>query len=46
MAKVAGGVRPVSRGGVAYQNRLKEYRLMMLSDAYSDGYFSETGGGY
>lgn len=46
MAKVVGGVRPLSRSGVAYQNRLEEYRSMMLSGAYSDGYFSEEGSGY
>lgn len=46
MVKVVGGVRPLSRNGTAYQNRLEEYRGLMQSDAYSTGYFSVEGGGY
>lgn len=46
MVKIVGGVRPLSRGGVAYQNRLEEYRGLMESGDYSTGYFSEKGGGY
>lgn len=46
MVKVVGGVRTLSRGGVAYQNRLEEYRALRQSDAYSTGYFSVEGGGY
>lgn len=41
-----GGVRPVSKTGKAYQNRLREYTAKMSSVGYSDGYFSKESGGF
>lgn len=41
-----GGVRPVSKTGKAYQNRLREYTAKMASVGYSDGYFSKESGGF
>lgn len=46
MAKTKGGVRPVSRRTTTYQNRWADYQSLMQSDKYSDGFFSEKGGGF
>lgn len=41
-----GGVRPVSKTGRTYQNRLHEFKSKMSSVGYSDGYFSTGSGGF
>ncbi len=46
MSKESGGVRNVSAGSVAYDNRLKEITAMRLSGAYSSVEMSPSGTGW
>ena len=46
MGRQSGGIRALQHGGRAYTNRQSEYSNLMMSGKYSDGYFSEKGGGY
>ena len=46
MAKTSGGVRTLKAGSKNYNARRKEFWALMGSGKYSDGYFSDMGGGY
>ena len=46
MVKLSGGSRKLKGGSKEYNAREKEFADMMQSDKYSQGYFSEKGGGY
>lgn len=46
MVKLSGGSRKLQGGSKEYNKREKEFDDMMKSGEYSQGYFSEKGGGY
>ena len=46
MVKISGGSRNLKGGSREYNSREKEFAEMMGSGKYSQGYFSEKGGGY
>lgn len=46
MVKLSGGARMLKGGSREYNSRQTEFNQLRQSGQYSDGYFSEKGGGY